>query len=95
MIGEEINQDGTKLARRLILAPGEHMPWHVDPFRRFSVVVRGSELAIEYRDGHAWVQRQLGERVAPSKVTLGAVGIELVEVTAGLNAGDTIVVQAQ
>ena len=26
-------------------------PWHVDPFDRVSVVVRGEALAIEYRDG--------------------------------------------
>ena len=37
--------------RRMILEPGETTPWHTDPCRRFTVVVRGDELAIEYRDG--------------------------------------------
>ena len=27
------------------------MAWHTDPCHRFSVVVRGDELAIEFRDG--------------------------------------------
>ena len=27
------------------------MPWHRDPFHRVSVVLRGSALAIEYKDG--------------------------------------------
>ena len=27
------------------------MPWHRDPFHRVTVVLRGSALAIEYRDG--------------------------------------------
>ena len=26
-------------------------PWHVDPFDRITVVVRGEALAIEHRDG--------------------------------------------
>ena len=37
--------------RRLLLAPGEAMPWHRDPYHRVTVVLRGSALAIEYRDG--------------------------------------------
>ena len=36
--------------RRMILEPGEAMPWHSDLCRRFSVVVRGDRLAVEYRD---------------------------------------------
>ncbi|MDH3714043.1 MAG: efflux RND transporter periplasmic adaptor subunit [Gammaproteobacteria bacterium] len=51
--------------------------------------------AIEYRDGDAWVQRQESGRAVPTKVTLGDVGLELVEVTAGLSAGDRIVIGAQ
>lgn len=50
---EKIDQRGTRLARRQILEPGESSPWHTDPHQRFSVVVRGSRLAIEYRDGAA------------------------------------------
>ena len=38
------------LVRRIVLAPGEAMPWHRDACHRFSVVVRGDLLAIEYRD---------------------------------------------
>ncbi len=51
MIAETISQRGTTLVRRLILEPGMATPWHVDPFHRISVVVRGETLAIEYRDG--------------------------------------------
>ena len=38
------------LVRRLVLEPGEAMPWHRDTCHRFSVVVRGDELTIEMRD---------------------------------------------
>ncbi len=51
--------------------------------------------AIEYRDGHAWVQLQDGERRVPTRVTLGAVGTQLVEVESGLSAGERISVRAQ
>ncbi|TDJ23478.1 MAG: cupin domain-containing protein [Gammaproteobacteria bacterium] len=51
MIDDKVGQRGTELARRQILEPGEASPWHVDPYHRFSVVIRGSELKIEYRDG--------------------------------------------
>jgi len=51
MIVETIGQRGTALARRLVLEPGEATPWHVDPYHRVSVVVRGRALEIEYRDG--------------------------------------------
>ena len=37
--------------RRLLLEPGEAMPWHRDPWHRVTVVLRGSALAIEFRDG--------------------------------------------
>ena len=39
------------IVRRLILEPGEAMPWHTDPCRRFTVVVRGDRLRIEHRGG--------------------------------------------
>lgn len=48
---EVLMQRGTTLVRRLLLEPGEAMPWHRDPYNRVTVVLRGSELAIEYRDG--------------------------------------------
>lgn len=35
---------------RLILMPNESTPWHRDNCSRFTVVVRGSKLAIEYRE---------------------------------------------
>ena len=38
------------LVRRLVLEPGEAMPWHRDTCRRFSVIVRGDRLSIEMRD---------------------------------------------
>ena len=51
MIAETIGQRDTTLVRRLVLEPGMATPWHVDPFHRVTVVVRGDALAIEYRDG--------------------------------------------
>jgi len=36
--------------RRMVLEPGEAMFWHRDNCRRFSVVIRGDRLAIEYQD---------------------------------------------
>ncbi len=67
MIDEKISQQGTRLARRQILAPGESSAWHVDPYHRFSVIIRGSALKIEYRDGAA-------EQVT---VTPGEAGLEV------------------
>ncbi len=36
--------------RRMILEPGEKSDWHTDACQRFSVIIRGSRLGIEYRD---------------------------------------------
>jgi hypothetical protein len=36
--------------RRQVREPCEAMPWHVDPCRRFTVVVRGELLRIEFRE---------------------------------------------
>lgn len=47
---ELIDRRHDLLIRRLVLEPGEATPWHVDRSRRFSVVVRGKELTIEFRD---------------------------------------------
>lgn len=47
---ETITEQGDLVIRRMILAPGETMYWHTDTCRRFSVIVSGSKLAIEYRD---------------------------------------------
>ena len=38
------------------LQPGEATRWHVDPFHRVSVVLKGSALAIEFRDGHPTIE---------------------------------------
>ena len=51
MTEELLFQRGATLVRRLSLAPGEAMPWHRDPFDRVTVILRGSALAIEYREG--------------------------------------------
>ena len=41
------------VVRRMILRSGEAMAWHVDPCRRYSVVLGGDQLTIEYRDATA------------------------------------------
>ena len=53
---EVLFRRGTTLVRRLRLAPGEAMPWHVDPFHRISVVLGGDSLSIQYRDGVESIQ---------------------------------------
>ncbi|HET9949982.1 MAG TPA: hypothetical protein VFQ22_13755 [Longimicrobiales bacterium] len=47
---EIISQDSALVVRRQVLEPGEAMPWHTDPCRRFTVVVGGNGLAIEIRE---------------------------------------------
>ena len=47
---ETITENDEMLIRRMVLDPGEAMFWHIDLCRRFSVVVRGSRLSLEYRD---------------------------------------------
>jgi quercetin dioxygenase-like cupin family protein len=44
-------QRGATLVRRLVLEPGEATAWHVDPYHRVSIIIRGTALAIEYRNG--------------------------------------------
>lgn len=34
-----------------MLEPGEATAWHVDPCSRVSIIIRGTALAIEYRNG--------------------------------------------
>ncbi len=48
---ELISREPGLLIRRVRLRPGEATPWHRDSCRRFSVVVQGDALTIEYRDG--------------------------------------------
>jgi len=46
----EVLEQGERIViRRLTLAVGEAMPWHADACRRYSVVLSGDRLAIEYR----------------------------------------------
>jgi hypothetical protein len=51
VVEETIIQRGTTLVRRLVLEPGDATAWHVDRCHRVTVIVRGTALAIEYRDG--------------------------------------------
>jgi hypothetical protein len=48
---EIITRRDDLIIRRAILAPGEATPWHRDLVHRFTVVVRGDRLAIEFRHG--------------------------------------------
>ena len=41
------------VVRRMTLRVGEAMEWHVDPCRRYSVVLHGDELTIEFEGGAA------------------------------------------
>ena len=50
MQSETITQRADLVIRRHILQSGEALPWHIDLCRRFTVVVRGEALRIEYRD---------------------------------------------
>jgi hypothetical protein len=47
---EIISRRDDLVIRRLVLEPGEAMPWHTDPCYRFTVVVRGDLLRIHFRD---------------------------------------------
>lgn len=79
MIGATLMQRGTTLVRRLVLAPGESTPWHVDPFDRVSVVIRGEALAIEYRDGREAMRVEVvagqTDRDAPTEAVHRAVNV--------------------
>ena len=50
MKSETITQRADLIIRRHILGPGEALPWHTDRCHRFTVVVTGESLRIEYRD---------------------------------------------
>jgi hypothetical protein len=47
---EVITRRDDLLIRRLLLEPGEALPWHHDTCHRFTVVVQGDRLGIEFRD---------------------------------------------
>ncbi len=48
---EVLSRDPHLLIHRAVLEPGEATDWHRDACRRFTVVVKGGELTIEFRDG--------------------------------------------
>ena len=50
MKSETITQRDDLIIRRHLLEPGEALPWHTDGCHRFTVVVSGEALSIEYRD---------------------------------------------
>jgi oxalate decarboxylase/phosphoglucose isomerase-like protein (cupin superfamily) len=50
MKSELLTERDDLVIRRHILEPGEAMPWHTDACHRFSVLVRGNGLTIEFRD---------------------------------------------
>lgn len=52
---EVITRRDELLIRRMVLEPGEAIPWHTDKCHRFTVVVRGDQLRIEFRDNSASV----------------------------------------
>lgn len=45
--------------RRMVLDPGEPMFWHKDTCHRFTVVVRGSRLAIEFKDSRQTIHLEV------------------------------------
>ncbi len=51
MTEQKILQRGNIHVRRLILEPGQAMPWHRDPYHRITVVLRGDAIQIEHVDG--------------------------------------------
>ena len=53
MKSETITERADLIIRRHVLEPGEALPWHTDRCHRFTVVVSGEGLSIEYRDSGA------------------------------------------
>lgn len=76
---ETITDERDLLIRRMLLLPGEATPWHVDRCRRFTVVVRGEHLQIEFEgsdESHrASVHPGLAEWNEPTEVVHRAVNI--------------------
>lgn len=64
MTEETLHHWGTTLVRRMLLEPGEATRWHIDPFHRVSVALKGDTLAIEFRDGRPSIE----VRVPPGQV---------------------------
>ena len=53
MVCETISAKTNLIIRRHILEPGESLPWHRDLCHRFSVIIRGEQIAIEYFESAA------------------------------------------
>ena len=49
---ETITEEPALVIRRLVLAPGEATVWHIDQCRRFTVIVAGDRLRIEYAESN-------------------------------------------
>ena len=64
MQAEIITRRDDLMIRRLVLDPGESMPWHTDACHRFSVIVRGQHLTIEFRN----TGERIGVAVHPGMV---------------------------
>jgi hypothetical protein len=47
---DEITKRNDLIIRRHILEPGEALPWHTDQCHRFTVVVRGERIQLEFRN---------------------------------------------
>jgi hypothetical protein len=79
---EVITRRDDLMMRRLVLEPGEAMPWHTDACHRFSVIVRGQQRSIEFRE--------TGERIGVT-VHPGMVGWDAPEacVHRAVNTGST------
>jgi hypothetical protein len=83
MQSEVLTERDDLVIRRHILEPGEAVPWHTDACHRFSVLVRGNGLTIEFRDS--------GERVEVTPIHPGLTGWDAPEsrVHRGINTGST------
>jgi hypothetical protein len=66
-----LHRRGTTLVRRLCLEPGEPTRWHRDPCHRLTLVLRGADLAIKYRDGDpaAHIELLAGRSIGTSPST--------------------------
>mgnify|MGYP006185813651 CR=1 FL=1 len=47
---ETITEREDLVIRRQVLQPGEAGPWHTDAYRRFTVVISGDALRIEFQN---------------------------------------------
>ena len=56
---EVLTQRDDLMIRRVILEPGDATPWHTDVCHRFSVLVRGDHLTLEFHDSGERVEMNL------------------------------------